>query len=94
MQSPKMTALNGNAGGDDSVISKLPEPNITNWLPPEFVKEKDDGLGLLPVIVMLKCINEHLRLSPRQASLINRVPAVSRFTVVLGTPSLTLFAAL
>ena len=41
VQSPKKNPLNGSC--DDSVISKLPGPNVTNWLPDPPVKEKDGG---------------------------------------------------
>ena len=88
MQSPSTSKFRSEKllGGIDSVILKLPGPNVTNWLPDPPVKEKDDGLGLLPVTIMLNWKKSQTR--PAQVTTTNRVPVGF---AVFATPLLTLF---
>ena len=74
MQSPSTSKFRSEKllGGIDSVILKLLGPNVTNWLPDPPVKEKDDGLGLLPVTIMLNWKKSQTR--PAQVTTTNRVP--------------------
>jgi hypothetical protein len=88
VQSPLKDNTSNRKTAVDSVISKLPGPNVTNWLLEGPIKEKDDGCGLLPVTIILNGNNGQL--TPKQSSLINSVSDVP----AVGIPLLTLFAAL
>ena len=88
MQSPSTSKFRSEKllGSIDSVILKLPGSNVTNWLPDLPVKEKDDGLGLLPVTIMLNWKKSQTR--PAQVTTTNRVPVGF---AAFATPLLTLF---
>ena len=76
-----------------SLTVKEPGPNVTVSLCASLI-ENDDGEGLLPIICTLKVLKHLPPLSLIQSLLTNRVPVVSGFPAVFGTPLLTLFAAL
>ena len=83
-----------------SLTVKEPAPNVTDWLPPS-VREKDDGLGLLPVTCMSnEGLPGHDPPPPdtTQDFLINKTPVdgggFPTVPLVLGIPLFTLFTAL